>query len=400
MIGEAQGKRLPLVAVLLAVIILISGWAVIEDGDDEQGVAIWNGISGANSRLAAVALQEYEENGNVQGSGEKYWEYWGKPLEQWCVDFVYYCADRLALVGEGRPFGPYTAGCLDAWYHLKQAGALMFAVGEADPRMGDLVFWYMTDGGCATDVSNCTALCHVGIVVDYADGTMTTVEGNSGGLGSARNYVAKNTYGDLTGQSWRGAAIWGFARIHSGVGSLTDMIKTFEGFSKYPFWDYAQYSVGYGTACPKEKYDEYMTYGIPEADAIALLEEYIAAAANAVDAYIAQNELHLSTYQRDAIVSLTYNIGQSWTSSGSYTALRHMLSAPSDDLNVVQTFAVISRAGGEILPALVERRICEAHLFLTGEYITDYTQSNFRYTILQNRVIVSEKEAQHENPVD
>ena len=50
MIGEAQGKRLPLVAVLLAVIILISGWAVIEDGDDEQGVAIWNGISGANSR--------------------------------------------------------------------------------------------------------------------------------------------------------------------------------------------------------------------------------------------------------------------------------------------------------------------------------------------------------------
>ena len=36
MIGEAQGKRLPLVAVLLAVIMLISGWAVIEDGDDEQ----------------------------------------------------------------------------------------------------------------------------------------------------------------------------------------------------------------------------------------------------------------------------------------------------------------------------------------------------------------------------
>ena len=52
----------------------------------------------------------------------------------------------------------------------------------------------------------------------------------------------------------------------------------------------------------------------------------------AVDAYIAQNELHLSTYQRDALVSLTYNIGQSWTRSGSYTALRHMLSAHSDDL--------------------------------------------------------------------
>ena len=398
--GEAQGKRMPLVAVLLSVLLLVSGWAVIEDGDSGQGGVPWEGIPGANSRLAAVALQEYEENGNVEGGGKKYWDYWDKPLEQWCVDFVYYCADRLALVGEERPFGAYTAGCLEAWNHLKQAGAWMFAVGEADPRAGDIVFWYATSGGCATDISNCTSLRHVGIVVAYEDGILTTVEGNSGGLGSARNYVAKNTYSNLTGQSWRDAAIWGFARIHSGVDSLTEMIKTFEGFSKYPFWDYAQYSVGYGTACPGDKYDEYMTYGIPEADALALLEEYIAVSANAVDTYIAQNGLQLSTYQRDALVSLTYNIGQSWMSSGSYTALRHMLATSSNDLTVVQTFAVISRADGEILPALVERRICEAHLFLTGEYITDYTQSNYRYTILQNRVIVSEKEVQYEDPVD
>lgn len=86
--------------------------------------------------------------------------------------------------------------------------------------------------------------------------------------------------------------------------------------------------------------------------------------------------------------------------SESYAALRRVVAAPRDELMVVQTFANISHAGGEILPGLVERRICEAHLFLTGEYITDYNKSAYGYTILRDRVIVFEKEAGHEHTMD
>ncbi len=391
-------RKLTIFVTILVVILVLAGWEVTEG----EAAALDRMDSGAaiRSRLASVALEEYEENGGVMGGGKKYWTYWHKPVEQWCVDFVYYCGDQIGLVGDLKPFGTYTAGCLEAWNNLAQQGARMFAVGEADPQPGDLVFWYSTDSGCAADISNCTALRHVGIVVAYADGTMITVEGNSGGYGSLNNYVAQNVYKDLRGQSWPGAAIWGFARIQSSGSSLIELIKDFEGFSKYPFWDYSQFSVGYGTACPQEKYDEYMTYGISEAEACALLEHYVASAANAVDAYIRQNALSLTPEQRDALVSLTYNIGEGWMRSESYAALRRVVAAPRDELTVVQTFANISHAGGEILPGLVERRICEAHLFLTGEYITDYNKSAYGYTILRDRVIVFEKEAGHEHTMD
>ena len=32
-----------------------------------------------------------------------------------------------------------------------------------------------------------------------------------------------------------------------------ELLKRMEGFSAKPYWDYSQYSVGYGTACPSEE---------------------------------------------------------------------------------------------------------------------------------------------------
>ena len=56
-----------------------------------------------------------------------------------------------------------------------------------------------------------------------------------------------------------------------------DMIKKFEGFAKYPYWDYSQYTVGYGTHCPSEDLARYQKDGITEEEAEALLREYIVA---------------------------------------------------------------------------------------------------------------------------
>ena len=42
------------------------------------------------------------------------------------------------------------------------------------------------------------------------------------------------------------------------------ILKQEEGFSKKPYWDYLQYTVGYGSSCPPEMYDHFMANGITE----------------------------------------------------------------------------------------------------------------------------------------
>ena len=38
-------------------------------------------------------------------------------------------------------------------------------------------------------------------------------------------------------------------------------LKKAEGFSKYPYWDASQWTVGYGTRCPDNKLEEYKKNG-------------------------------------------------------------------------------------------------------------------------------------------
>ena len=60
------------------------------------------------------------------------------------------------------------------------------------------------------------------------------------------------------------------------VSAATDMtssdeairiLKLEEGFSAKPYWDYAQWTVGYGTRCPDDKLEEYKKNGISKEDA-------------------------------------------------------------------------------------------------------------------------------------
>jgi len=57
--------------------------------------------------------------------------------------------------------------------------------------------------------------------------------------------------------------------------AMIEFLKKMEGFSKYPYWDYSQWTVGYGTRTPADKLDEYKANGIPEEDAQALLMEFL-----------------------------------------------------------------------------------------------------------------------------
>ena len=108
---------------------------------------------------------------------------------------------------------------------------------------------------------------------------------------------------------------------------LVEVLKKEEGFSAKPYWDYGQYTVGYGTRCPDDMLEEYQANGITEEEAETLLRNYLANVENTlnkklIDAY----GLSLTQGQFDALISFTYNCGSAWISNPD--GLLHQQTAP------------------------------------------------------------------------
>ena len=74
-----------------------------------------------------------------------------------------------------------------------------------------------------------------------------------------------------------------------------------------------------------------------------------------------------------------------------------MIANPYDPDELVETCAGICHAGGKILPALAERRICEAWLFLTGEYAKNVSDTDYDYAIRGGQVYVYQSKKE-DNP--
>lgn len=145
--------------------------------------------------------------------------------------------------------------------------------------------------------------------------------------------------------------------------SLLDVIKSMEGFSETPYWDYGQYTIGFGcNASQEEGFLEKVT--VEEAEELLrreLKEKYELQ----VNSFCAKIGKQPNQHQFDALVSFTYNCGDSWTRG---SRLATWLKDPTTELELVSSMGAWKRAGGEILYALVQRRIQEAIMFLKGEY--------------------------------
>lgn len=127
-----------------------------------------------------------------------------------------------------------------------------------------------------------------------------------------------------------------------------DQIKGFEGYRETPYWDYKQYTSGYGTKAgsPDEKIDQ--------ATADQRLQESLATAAAHVDSV----NPNLPPGPRAALISLTYNAGPGWANSGLGDMVRG-----GDLAGAQERFQQYNKAGGEVLPALQKRRAQEATWF-------------------------------------
>ena len=158
---------------------------------------------------------------------------------------------------------------------------------------------------------------------------------------------------------------------------LVSVVKKFEGFHAEPYWDYQQWTVGYGTKCPADMLEEYKENGITKEAAEVLLRNTLAKFENKVNKFIDTHSLNLNQNQFDALVCFTYNCGAGWMSETSGTMYNAIVKGKTGS-ELIRAFTLWCSAGGQILAGLVRRRLCEANMYLNEAYSTKAPE-NFGY---------------------
>ena len=136
--------------------------------------------AGGNQVIVEVALTQLGNQG-----GQPYWSWYGfNSRVEWCACFVSWCADQCGYIESGLV--PKFAGCVDGANWFKSNGKWQDRTYE--PKVGDIIF-FDWEGDGTTD--------HVGIVEKCENGTVYTVEGNSGDACRQRQYTvgSRNIYG-------------------------------------------------------------------------------------------------------------------------------------------------------------------------------------------------------------
>lgn len=155
-------------------------------------------------------------------------------------------------------------------------------------------------------------------------------------------------------------------RTSSEVG--INFIKVHEGYNQYAYWDYSQYTIGYGTRCEKDEYPA----GISEPAAHALLKKVLPSYENGVNSFLKTNNIYVTQNQFDALVSFSYNFG-AYVLNNNPTIAKYLKNGIEKytDKQIADAFGLWVNAGGVKLQALVERRAAEAALFCSDDYTFD-----------------------------
>lgn len=121
------------------------------------------------------------------------------------------------------------------------------------------------------------------------------------------------------------------------------------------YWDYQQYSIGYGSYCEKDEYPD----GITEKQADHLLRKRLQGFEKKLDAFLDKNNIRLSTNEYDALISFTYNNGDYWMSEKNPSRLANLLISGRYTTNeFASAFGiwchVTTKSGTEIYDGLIE----------------------------------------------
>lgn len=217
-----------------------------------------------------------------------------------------------------------------------------------------------------TDSSYVRALYIVGIVGGYPDGTFRPNAGVTRAELAAivhRIYTYRDTNGNGSDQITMpdGETV----QLRSSE-ALVAFVKAKEGFRATAYWDYAQYSIGYGSACTKDEYPS----GITQEQADLLLRQMLHNFEEKLDTFLTDNFIILSDNEYDALVSLSYNIGTDWMKSSTLaTFLKTGRYTHNEIASAIGIWCHVTTNGtASIHDGLISRRIAEINMFLYGDY--------------------------------
>ena len=162
------------------------------------------------------------------------------------------------------------------------------------------------------------------------------------------------------------------------------LLKEFEGFSKDAYFDYSQWSIGYGTACNKDEYPE----GITREKADELLRAYLVNLEKNLNKFADNNNLILSQQQFDALVSFTYNVGSSWMYDNKQLITKTVISGAvgNDFIFALGRWCSVTENGvRKISLSLLNRRLIESNVYLNGVYVNS-VPSNYKYVVYEDNI--------------
>lgn len=128
-------------------------------------------------RVVAVALAEvgYSEG---KGNNSIYGTWNGRNYIAWCGSFVSWCAHKAGVPTSSIKRFSDNCDAEYAWFQSKNRAE----TSDYTPKAGDIIF-----------IDSVYKYNHTGIVVDYRDGIVYTVEGNAGDMVKAKEYTIDDT---------------------------------------------------------------------------------------------------------------------------------------------------------------------------------------------------------------
>lgn len=156
-----------------------------------------------------------------------------------------------------------------------------------------------------------------------------------------------------------------------------EILKSMEGFVKYPIADNGQWSIGYGCGCNPKDYPN----GITEEEADTLLREYLVKFEKAVNSLAKRYNLTFTQNQFDALLLFTYNVGGNWVNSDGEFRQAVISGVKGNDF--IYPFCLWSVSSGKLNTNLVMRRLLEADMYLNGNY-TNKCPAKYTYVLFEN----------------
>ena len=223
-----------------------------------------------------------------------------------------------------------------------------------------------------TDSPYVEALCAAGIVGGYPDGTYRPGASISRAeIAAIVNRIYQSREPSLPADNDTDLDIDPSQIELRTTEQMIALLKSKEGFRATAYWDYSQYSIGYGSACTKDEYPN----GITEAQADILLREMLQGFEEKLDKFLQENYITLRDNQYDALISLTYNIGSGWMKESALaTLLKNGTYSNNELASAIGIWCHVKSNGvTSIHDGLVARRISEINVFLYGDYSGEAT---------------------------